>query len=83
MKHTQLSENIKTTKIFSNGRSQAVRIPKKYRFDSEYVSIRYRRGELVISAYNPDTSLEKFLAMPTFPDFEATRGRTKKAKSTS
>lgn len=73
MKHPRVSENIETTKIFSNGRSQSLRIPKKYRFDSEYVSIRYRRGELVISAYNPDASLEKFLAMPKFPDFEAPR----------
>lgn len=28
-----------TAKIFENGRSQAVRLPKEYRFDSEEVAI--------------------------------------------
>lgn len=36
-----------TTTIFSNGRSQAVRIPKELRFDSKQVSIR-RIGDGVL-----------------------------------
>ena len=31
---------MKTARIFSNGRSQAVRLPKEYRFDSEDVFIK-------------------------------------------
>lgn len=36
-----------TAKIFWSGRSQAVRLPKNYRFDSEEVRIR-RHGNTVI-----------------------------------
>lgn len=31
---------MKTARIFSNGRSQAVRLPKEYRFDSDDVYIK-------------------------------------------
>lgn len=31
---------MKTAKIFSNGRSQAVRLPKEYRFDTEEVFVK-------------------------------------------
>ncbi len=34
-------------KVFSNGRSQAVRLPKQFRFDADEVSIR-RDGDAVI-----------------------------------
>jgi len=36
-----------TAKIFTTGRSQAVRLPKKYRFDADEVGIA-KLGELVI-----------------------------------
>ncbi len=36
-----------TAKIFKNGRSQAVRLPKEFRFEGEEVKIR-RRGKEVI-----------------------------------
>lgn len=36
-----------TAKIFRNGRSQAVRLPKEFRFEGEEVKIR-RRGSQVI-----------------------------------
>ncbi len=36
-----------TAKIFRNGRSQAVRLPKEFRFEGEEVHIR-RRGKQVI-----------------------------------
>ena len=38
---------MKITKLFQNGASQAVRIPKEYRFDSDEVRIR-KRGRVVI-----------------------------------
>jgi virulence-associated protein VagC len=43
-----------TAKIFWSGRSQAVRLPKEYRFDGEQVSIR-REGNKVILQASPDT----------------------------
>ena len=36
-----------TAKLFRNGRSQAVRLPKEFRFEGEEISIR-REGEAVI-----------------------------------
>jgi antitoxin VapB len=39
--------NMDTAKIFLNGRSQAVRLPKKYRFNSDKVLI-FRRGDEVV-----------------------------------
>jgi antitoxin VapB len=36
-----------TAKLFRNGRSQAVRLPKEFRFEGEEVSIR-REGESVV-----------------------------------
>lgn len=36
-------------KIFMNGRSQAVRLPKEYRFDCDEVFVRRQGEDLVIS----------------------------------
>jgi len=38
---------MKTAKVFQNGRSQAVRLPKEFRFEGKELSIR-REGEAVI-----------------------------------
>jgi len=38
---------MKTTKLFKNGRSQAVRLPKEFRFEGEDVYIK-RVGDMVI-----------------------------------
>lgn len=40
-------------KIFMNGRSQAVRLPKEYRFDTEEVYIRKQGQNVIISAKKP------------------------------
>lgn len=40
----------KKAKIFMNGRSQAVRLPKEYRFDVDEVYIRKQGDDLIISA---------------------------------
>jgi antitoxin VapB len=37
-------------KIFMNGRSQAVRLPKEYRFDTEEVYITKQGNNIIISA---------------------------------
>jgi len=43
-----------TAKIFTNGRSQAVRLPKEFRFDSSEVYIRKVGNEVVLSAKKSD-----------------------------
>ena len=38
-----------TAKIFMNGRSQAVRLPKEYRFDTPEVLIRKEGNEVILT----------------------------------
>ncbi len=40
-------------KIFMNGRSQAVRLPKEYRFDTDEVYISKQGQNVIISAKKP------------------------------
>ncbi len=40
-------------KIFMNGRSQAVRLPKEYRFDTDEVYISKQGKNIIISAKKP------------------------------
>ena len=55
-----------TARIFSNGRSQAVRIPKEYRFDVEEVFIN-KIGNVLVLVPKEDlaTEFEKGAAMLT------------------
>ena len=45
--------NTQIAKIFMNGRSQAVRLPKEYRFDTDEVYITKQGDSVVISAKEP------------------------------
>jgi len=57
-----------TAKLFQNGRSQAVRLPKEYRFSGSEVSIK-RLGEVVL-LYPTGDKWERFLrAEPISDDF--------------
>lgn len=38
-----------TARLFMNGRSQAVRLPKEYRFEGDEVLIRKRGNEVILS----------------------------------
>lgn len=60
-------------KVFQNGRSQAVRLPKEFRFKEKEVYIR-KEGENVILSEKPDSWEDFFLSKskPT-PDFMAER----------
>ena len=69
-----------TTKIFKNGRSQAVRLPKEYRFDTDEVYIKkFERMVLLIPKNDPWKifleSLEKFS-----DDFMNNRNQPKEQK---
>lgn len=66
-----------TAKIFKNGRSQAVRIPKKYRFNTSKVSIR-QQGESIILTPERDVSWNEFFKNHTCPDFELDRSDAQK-----
>ena len=54
------------TKIFQSGNSQAVRIPKEFRFDSSVVEIFKRDDEIIIkpTLENLGKAFELFTEMP-------------------
>ncbi len=56
-----------TAKVFTSGRSQAVRIPKEYRFSCDEVSIE-REGERVILTPRPKSWREYFARASRFSD---------------
>ncbi len=43
------AENMEITRVFTNGRSQAVRIPKRFRFDVEEVFINKIGGTVILT----------------------------------
>ncbi len=67
-----------TAKIFTNGQSQAVRLPKQFRFDTKEVYIN-RIDDVVVlfPKRNPWTHFEKSLSKFT-PDFMTDRDQPKK-----
>ena len=69
---------METAKIFKTGRSQAVRLPKKYRFSTAEVRIRREGKNIILSPISTDSALEAFLAMPKCPDFELDREAAQK-----
>ena len=59
---------METAKIFQNGRSQAVRLPKEYRFFGEEVGIK-KVGEVVL-LYPKDSAWANFIqSEPVSDDF--------------
>lgn len=60
---------METAKIFQNGRSQAVRLPKEFRFEGKEVYI-HREGSKVILSEKPNSWEDFFFSKnkPT-PDF--------------
>ena len=56
-----------TTKVFKNGNSQAVRIPKAYNFDADEVEILRRGDEIILrkKASNLKEAFELLAEMPS------------------
>ena len=54
---------MQVAKLFMNGRSQAVRLPKEFRFDADEVYIR-KEGDNVILTSKP-ASWDEFFAEPS------------------
>jgi antitoxin VapB len=44
---------MKTAKIFKNGRSQAVRLPREFRFDCEEVFVQKQGDKVILSSKEP------------------------------
>jgi antitoxin VapB len=64
---------MKTARLFKNGQSQAVRLPKEFRFEGEDVFIKKRGNTIIlIPVNNPWKSLINSLTMFS-EDFMATR----------
>ena len=61
-----------TAKIFMSGRSQAVRIPKEFRFEGDEVTIR-RSGASLVLTPAPKRTWDDFFRNHTCPDFELDR----------
>jgi antitoxin VapB len=69
-----------TAKIFTTGRSQAVRLPKEFRFQTSEVCIK-RIGSVVI-LFDPNDRLQMLLGAlgQATPDFMAERRQPKSAE---
>ena len=66
---------MQTAKLFANGRSQAVRLPKEYRFEGDDVYIkRYQGIVMLLPKDSPWTSLVHSLDQFT-PDFMEDRNQ--------
>lgn len=59
-------------RVFMSGRSQAVCIPKAFRFKGNRVAIS-RRGSTVVLTPLPDNTWEAFFSDHVCPDFELDR----------
>ena len=64
---------METAKIFKTGRSQAVRLPKRFRFSGSEVAIRREGDNVILSPISKRGALEAFLALPCCPDFSVGR----------
>ena len=62
-----------TAKIFTTGRSQAVRLPKEYRFKGSEVYIKKERGKVILSEKPQKTWAEIFEDFSGDPDFSVHR----------
>ena len=58
---------MKTAKIFSNGSSQAVRLPKEFRFDTDEIGVT-RMGEMVLLYPKNRTDELFFSSLGNFTD---------------
>ncbi len=65
---------LKTAKIFMNGRSQAVRLPKEFRFQAHEVTL-YKQGQCVVLCPKTSTWRDFFEQTPLpSDDFMTERG---------
>ena len=56
-------------KVETRGRSQVVRIPRKFRFKASQVTISRKGNQIILSPVSQEDKLNAFLAIPPCPDF--------------
>ncbi len=61
-------------RVFQSGNSQALRLPKEFRFTVDQVEI-FRRGDEIILRERPVSALELFDALAMLPDDFMVDGR--------
>ncbi|MCL2880456.1 MAG: AbrB/MazE/SpoVT family DNA-binding domain-containing protein, partial [Treponema sp.] len=70
-----------TAKVFVNGRSQAIRLPKEFRVSGDEVYIIREKGKIIIYEKPQKTWSDIIGDMPAFPDFDVNRkGVSKKPR---
>jgi len=62
-----------TAKLFISGRSQAVRLPKEFRFRGSEVYIKKEKGKVILSEKPQNTWAEIFENFQGDPDFSVNR----------
>jgi len=62
-----------TAKVFTNGRSQAIRLPQKYRFKGSEVYIKKEKGKVILSEKLQKTWVEIFKDFKGDPSFSLHR----------
>ena len=70
----------KTARVFMNGRSQAVRLPKEFRFDTDRVAIRREGRHVVLSPLFKDWDDYFRNSTPLPDDFEAATPEMRKGE---
>ncbi|MCL2479398.1 MAG: AbrB/MazE/SpoVT family DNA-binding domain-containing protein [Treponema sp.] len=66
-----------TAKIFTSGRSQAVRLPKEYRFKGAEVYIKKENGKVILSEKPQETWTELMKNFHGDPEFNIHRDQLK------
>jgi len=61
-------------RVFKSGNSQAVRLPKEFRFDAEQVEI-FRRGDEIVLREKPASAVAIFDALTSLPQDFFAEGR--------
>jgi len=64
-------------KVFTSGRSQAVRLPKSYRFKGSEVYIKKEKGKVILSEKSQKTWAQIFEDFKGDPDFSVHREQLK------
>ena len=73
-------ESRKFARVFMNGRSQAVRLPKEFRFDTDRVAIRREGRHVVLSPMFEDWEDYFRNSTPLPDDFEAATPEMRKGE---
>ncbi len=61
-------------RVFKSGNSQAVRLPKEFRFSADQVEI-FRRGSEIVLRERPRAAIEIFAALSQLPEDFMSQGR--------